>query len=86
MVLGREMAQEVRWEIPGSTPCVGKGGGWLGNSQKDGREVQMCFGHGKLSGSGSAFGSCSSQGLPVHSRNTSQWCRVRTRRGEAQKY
>ena len=66
------MAQEVRLE----RPCfrsgrVGESAGWLGNDRKDGREVQVCFGHGELSGSGSAFGSCSSQGLPVRSRNAS---------------
>ena len=55
-------------------------------SASDRREVQVCVGHGELSGSGTAFGSCSSQGLPVRSRNASQWCRVRMRRGEAQKY
>ena len=65
---------EVRLERPGFACCgVGEGGGWLGNNQKDGREVQVCFGHGELSGSGSAFGSCPSQGLGVRSRNASQW-------------
>ena len=79
---------EVRLERPGSTSCrVGESGGWLGNVLLDRREVphHLWFGHGELSGVGSAFGSCSSQGLPVHSRNASQWCRVRMRRGEAQK-
>ena len=80
------MAQAVRLERPGFTCCrVREGGGWLGNNQKDRREVQVCFGHRELSGCGSAFGSCSSQGLPVRSRNALQWCRVRMRRGEAQK-
>ena len=84
MVWGTGMAQAVRLEKPGSTSCrVGERGGWLGNNQKKGREVQVCLGNGDLSGSGSAFGSCSSQGLPVRSRNTSQWCRVPMRRGEA---
>ena len=86
VVWGREMAQKVRLERPGFTSCRGgESGGWLGNNQKDGREVQVWFGHGELSGSGSAFASCSSQGLPVRSRNALQWCRVRMRRGEAQK-
>ena len=81
------MAQEVRLERPGFTSCrVGESGGSLGNNQKDGREVQLWFGHGQLSGSGSAFGSCSSQRLPVRSRNASQWCRMRMRRGVAQTY
>ena len=85
MVWGGGMAQKVRLERPGFTSCrVGEGGGWLGNNEKDRREVQVCFGHGQLSGSSSACASCSSQGLPVRSRNASQWCRVRTRRGEAQ--
>ena len=80
------MAQAVRLERPGFTCCrVRKGGGWLGNVLLDGRVVEVCFGHRELSGSGSAFGSCSSQGLPLRSRSTSQWCRVRMRRGEAQK-
>ena len=80
------MAQEVRLERPCFTSGrVGESGGWLGNNQKDGREVQVCFGHGELSGSGSAFVSCSSQRLPVRSRSISQWCRVRMRRGEVQK-
>ena len=86
MVWGGEMAQAVRLERPGFTSCrVGEGGGWHGNNQKDGREVQVCSGHGQLSGSGSAFGSCSLQGLPVRSRNAAEWWRVRVRRGEAQK-
>ena len=59
-----EMTQAVGLERPGSTSCrVGEGGGWIGNNQKDVREVQVCFGHGELSGvSGvsSAFGSCPS--------------------------
>ena len=56
------MAQGVRVEIPGSASCHGgESGGWLGNNQKNGRELQVCFDHGELSGSGSAFGSCSSQ-------------------------
>ena len=69
------------------TSCRGgEGGSWLGNNEKDdGREVQVCFGHGELSGSGSACASCSSQALPMRSRNASQWCRVRMRRGVAQK-
>ena len=80
------MAQAVRLERPGFTSCRGgEGGGWLGNNLNDGREMQVGFGQGELSGSGSAFGSCSSQGLPVRSRKASQWCRVRMRRGEAQK-
>ena len=65
---------------------VGESGGWRGKILLDRREVQMSFGHGELSGPGSAFGSCSSQGLEVRSPNTSQWCIVRVRRGEAQKY
>ena len=86
VVWGIGMAQTVRVEIPGFASCRGsESGGWLSNNQKDGREVQVCFGHGQLSGSGSAFGSCSSQGLPVRSRNALQWCRVRKRQGEAQK-
>ena len=81
------MAQAVRVEIPGSASCRGgESGGWLGNNQKDGREVQVWFGHGELSGSGSAFAICSSQGLPVFSPNASQCCRVHRRRGEAQTY
>ena len=80
------MAQAVRLERPGFTSCrVGEGGGWLGNTPKARRKVQVCVGHGELSGSGSAFGSCPPQGLPMRSRNASQWCRVRMRRGEAQK-
>ena len=85
VVWGREMAQTLRVEMPGSASCRGgESGGWLDNNQRDGREVQVWFGRGKLSGSSSAFGSCSSQGLPVRSANASQWCRVRTRRGEVQ--
>ena len=58
------MAQAVRLERPAFTCCrVGEGDGWLVNNQKDGREVQVWFGHGELSGCGIAFGSCSSQGL-----------------------
>ena len=80
------MAQVVRLERQESTSCrVGEGGGWLGNVLLDRREVQLCFGRGELSGFDSAFGSCSSQGLPVRSRNALQWYRVRMRRGEAQK-
>ena len=68
-------------------PCfrsgrVGESGGWIGNNQKDGREAQVWFRREELSGSGSAFGCCSSKGLPVRSRNASQSGRVRTRRGE----
>ena len=86
VVWGRAMAQPVRLERPGIRRYrVGESGGWLGSNQKDGRELQLWFGHGELSGSGGAFGSCSSQGLPVRSRKASQWCRVRMRRGEAQK-
>ena len=86
MVWGGDMAQAVRLERPVFTSCrVGEGGGWLDNSQKDGREVQVGFGYGELSGSGSAFGSCSSEGLPVRSRSASKWCRVCMRPGEAQK-
>ena len=85
MVWGREMAQAVGLERPGSTSCrVGEGSGWLGKNRKDGWEVQLCFGHGELSGAGSVFGTCSSQGLPVRIRNASEWCRVRTRRRRAQ--
>ena len=81
-----EMAQAVRLERPVFTPCRGgEGVGWLDNNAKDGREVQVWFGRVQLSGSGGAFGSCSSQGLPVRSRKASHWCRVRMRRGEAQK-
>ena len=86
MIWGVAMAQALPLERPGFTSCrVGEGGGWLGNNPKDGREVQVWFGYGKLSGSNSAFGSCPSQGLPVRSRSSSQYCRVRMRRGEAQK-
>ena len=85
VVWGIGMAQKVRLKRPGFTSCrAGESGGWIGNNRKDGREVQVCCGHGQLSGSGSAFGGCPSQGLPVRSRNASQWCRVRKRRGEAQ--
>ena len=86
--LGKWYGAEVRLARPGVTPCrVGESGGWLGNKQKDGREVQVCFGHGKLSGpGGSAVGSCSSQRLGVRSLNALQWCLVRPRRGEAQTY
>ena len=85
VVWGSGMAQAVRLK----RPCfrsrrVGESGGWLGNNQKDGREVQVCFGRGELSGSGSSFCSCPSQALPMLSRNVLQWCRVRKRRGEAQ--
>ena len=60
------MAQAVRLERPGFTSRRGgEGVGWLDNNAKDGREVQVCFGRGELSGSGGAFGSCSSQGLPA---------------------
>ena len=63
---------------------VGESSGWLGSNQKDGLEMQVSFAYGALSGSGTAFASCSSQGLPVLSRNVSQWCRVCKRPGEAQ--
>ena len=87
VVSGREIAQAVRLERPGfRSRRVGEVGGWRGNVLLDRREVQVCFGHGELSGSRGAFGSCSSQGLPVRSRNALQWCRVRMRRGEAQTY
>ena len=87
VVWGGQMAQVVRLERQESTSCrVGEGGGWLGNVRLHRREVQMWFGHGQLSGAGSAFGSCSSQGLPMRNRKAAQWCRVRMRRGEAQKY
>ena len=77
----------MRLERAGFTSChVGEDGGWLGNNQKAGREVPVWFGQGELSASGSAFGNSSSQGLPVRSRNASQWGRVCTRRGEAQRY
>ena len=57
VVWRRDMAQEVRLERPCFRSCsVGESGGWLGNNQKDGQELQVWFGHGKLSGSGSAFG------------------------------
>ena len=83
---GKWYGAEVRLERPAFTCCrVGEGGGWLGNNQKDGREVQGWLGHGELSGSGSAVGSCSSQGLLLRSPNALQWCRVRMRWGEAQK-
>ena len=86
VVWGGQMAQKVRLEKPGFTSCYGgEGGGWLSNNQKDGRELQVWFGRGELSGSGSAFGSCSSQGLPVRCRSASHWRRVRMRRGEAQR-
>ena len=85
--LGKWNGAEVHLERPGFTFCrVGEGVGWLGNNRKDGREVQVCFGHGELSGSGRSLGSCSPQGLRVRSRTASQWCGVRTRRGEAQTY
>ena len=85
--LGKWHCAEARLERPCFRSCrAGESGGWVGNNQKDGREVQVWFGHGDLSGSGSAFGSCPSQGLPVRSPNASQWCRVHMRRGEAHMY
>ena len=57
--VGKWDGAEVRLARPGFTCCrVEESGGWLGNNQKDGREVLMCFGHGELSGPASAFGSC----------------------------
>ena len=74
MVCVSGMAQAVRLERPVFRFCrVGEGDGWLGNVLLDRRKVHVCSGHGERSGSGSAFGSCSSQGLPVHSRNASPW-------------
>ena len=56
--LGRCYCSEARSERPGFRSCrAGESGGWVGNNQKDGREVQVCFARGWLRGSGSAFGS-----------------------------
>ena len=77
--LGKWNGAKVHLERPGFTFCrVGEGVGWHGNNRKDGREVQVCFGHGELSGSSRSLGSCSPQGLRVRSRTASQWCGVRT--------
>ena len=59
VVWRRGMAQKVRLERPCFRSCSrGESGGWLGNNQRDGRESQVWFGHGELSGSGNAFGNC----------------------------
>ena len=58
--LGKWHCAEVRLERSRfGSRRVGESGGWLGNAQQqqDGREVQVWFGHGELSGSDSAFGS-----------------------------
>ena len=70
---GNGVEQAVRLARPGVTSCrVGESSGWLGNKQKDGRDVQLCFGHGELSGVSSAFSSCPLQGLPVRRSKASQ--------------
>lgn len=87
LIWGRDMAQEVRLERPACTSCrVGPDDGCLGNAILDRQEVHVYLGHGEIGGTGRLCVSCSSERLPVRRRSTSQSCRVRKSRDEAEKH